>query len=71
MISPLKRGAAVVSTRTLIPPKPLIVVLYGGVVHGLKRQSPGPVCVARILPVSTRGEAASWIPHQVPLASVT
>jgi hypothetical protein len=49
----------------------LIDVLYGGVTHAVNRQSPGPVCVARMLPVSTRGELASWMPHQVPFASVT
>src|SRR5262249_9984983 len=70
-ISPLNRGAGDVCTRTFMPAKPLIVVLYGGVTHAVNRQSPRPVCVARMLPVSTRGDAASWIPQKVPLASVT
>ena len=65
MTSPLKRGAGVVCTSTLMPPKPLIDVLNAPLL------SPGAICVARMLPVSTRGDAASWMPHQVPLASVT
>jgi hypothetical protein len=36
-----------------------MVVLYGGVTHALNKQSPGPVCVALMLPVSTFGDAAS------------
>src|SRR5262245_50723000 len=65
-ISPLKRGAGEACTRTRMPPKPLIAVLYGGVTHVVNRQSPGPVCVARMLPGSTRGDAPSGMPHQVP-----
>ena len=40
-----------------MPPKPLICVLNGTLFP------PGAICVARMLPVSTRGEAASWMPQ--------
>ena len=64
MISPFMRGAGSASTRTLMPANPLMDVLKPGA-------WPGPICVARMLPVSTRGGAASWMPHHVPFTSAT
>ena len=55
--SPLRHGAGVVCTRTLMPPKPLIAVLNPPACPA------GAICVARMLPVSTRGDAASWMPQ--------
>ena len=56
--SPLNHGGSGVCTRTLMPPKPLIAVLYGA------SRPPGAICDARMLPVSTRGDAASWMPSR-------
>ena len=76
MTTTLERDLAMLATVDPVvggdrPYEPLAVEAVGNAPRANPHPDPAKGWVARMLPVSTRGGATSWMPHHVELASAT